>query len=102
MGQHAALVLQEDLEKGELLGREGDPLAVDEDLMPGWIDADRAVFDHGRTLLDRVRLAQVGIDAGQQHFGAEWLGDIVVGAGIERHDRLAVVMARRQHDDRHV
>ena len=38
--------------------------------------------------------------AGQQLVGAERLGDVIVGAGVERSDLLALVADRRQHEDR--
>ena len=46
-------------------------------------------------------MAQGGAQAGHQLVGAERLGDIVVGAGVERGDLGRLVAAARQHDDRH-
>ena len=40
-------------------------------------------------------LAQMRADAGQQHPEAEWLGHIVVGAGIEAEDRVRIRTLRR-------
>ncbi len=46
------------------------------------------------------RAAQMGADAGQQFLNAEWLGHVVVGAGIERLDLRALVIANRKHQHR--
>ena len=47
-------------------------------------------------------VAQRHAHARQQLAGAEGLGQVVVGAGVERGDLVALLAARRQHDDRHV
>src|ERR1044072_4444935 len=38
----------------------------------------------------------------KQFADAERLGEIVVGAGVERSDLVSLVRARRQNDDRHL
>src|SRR5687768_887251 len=47
------------------------------------------------------RMAQSGAHAREQLADAEWLGDVVVGAGVERLDLRALLDARREHHDRH-
>ncbi|MCY1366417.1 hypothetical protein D9M69_533120 [compost metagenome] len=46
--------------------------------------------------------AQVGAHAGEQFAGAEGLGEVVVGAGVECGDLVGFVGAGREHDDRHL
>ncbi len=46
--------------------------------------------------------AQRDADPGQQLFGTERLGDVVVGAEVERLHLVGLVAARREHDDRHL
>ena len=46
------------------------------------------------------RPAQVGPHARQQFLNAEWLGHVVVGAGIERLDLGALVITHREHQHR--
>ena len=40
-------------------------------------------------------------EPGEQLADAERLGDVVVGAGVERRDLVRLLAARREHDDRH-
>src|SRR5207237_1541162 len=47
------------------------------------------------------RVAQRRAHARQELPHAEGLGDVVVGAGIERLDLGALLVARGKHDDRH-
>ena len=54
-----------------------------------------------RLLLRRRRPPQRGAQAGEQLVHAERLGDVVVGAGVERGDLVALAVAHREHDDRH-
>ena len=49
-----------------------------------------------------VDAAQRGAHARQQLVHAERLRDVVVGARVERGDLVALGVARRQHDDRHL
>ena len=49
-----------------------------------------------------VRAPENCTQPGEQLLSAEWLGDVVVGAGVERPDLLALVADRREHDDRHL
>ena len=46
--------------------------------------------------------AEDGADARQQLARAERLGHIIVGAGLEAANAVALLAARGQHDDRHV
>src|SRR5262245_50219941 len=51
--------------------------------------------------LGSQRMAQSYPHPGQELAHAEWLGDVIVGAGVERLDLGALLGARRQHEDRH-
>ena len=50
----------------------------------------------------RGRVAQRHAHARQQLAHAEGLGHVVVGAGVERGDLVALLAARGEHDDRHL
>ena len=45
-------------------------------------------------------LTQLRADAGQQYGEAERFGDVIVGAGFEPENRIAVGIVAGQHDDR--
>src|SRR3546814_2639765 len=59
------------------------------------VDPYRAGFDHDDLVPVRcgAPMTQRGADAGEQFVGVERLGDIVVGAEIERGDLLGAVFA---------
>ena len=40
-------------------------------------------------------------EPGEQLADAERLGDVVIGASVERRDLVGLLAARREHDDRH-
>ena len=82
------------------LGREVDFLAAAGH--PAIVEVDRHVADrHDRA--DRLvgqAVAQRGADAGEQFLGVERLGQVIVGAEIERGDLLRGVLARGDDDQR--
>jgi hypothetical protein len=83
----------------ELLGGELELLVAHPG--PVRLDVDAHAV-RGRRLLGLGRAApQQGPDAGQQLGEAERLGDVVVGAGVQAHDRVHLVGARGQDEDRH-
>ncbi len=45
---------------------------------------------------------EAGTDPGQQLVHAEWLGDKVIGAGIQSFDFVLFLASDRQHDDGHI
>ena len=57
---------------------------------------------HGGSGGRRLRMAQGHFDPGNQFFHFKWFGDIVVGAPGQPGHLIADVIARRQHDDRHL
>jgi hypothetical protein len=59
-----------------------------------WADA------HDRFVGVIAAAAQDGADAGGELLGAEWLGDVVVGAGVERAHLLVFIAQGAEHDDR--
>jgi hypothetical protein len=42
----------------------------------------------------------LGPDPRQQHRKAKWLGDIIVGAGLQPENRIRIGIVAGQHDDR--
>src|SRR5262249_8266997 len=62
------------------------------------IDGVPADPDRGRRLPARPAPGD-SPDAGQQFVNAEWLGDVVVGAGVQRVDLVVAVRATGEHHD---
>ncbi len=82
MRHHLAGVARQVQKQIEFLGREMNGLALHGDGMGSLIDDEVASLD-GRSGTLRGA-AQMRAHAGQQFLNAEWLGHIVVGAGVER------------------
>ena len=70
--------------------------------MRGNIDHDVADAQQRRVRALAPARPQRGAHARQQFRDAERLGDVIIGAEIERRDLLGLLLARRQHDDRRV
>ena len=84
------------------LGRgEAHLLAVASDLLGREVDREVGGLDQ-RLLLRRGRAAQRGAQPREELVHAERLRDVVVGAGVERGDLVALGVAHREHDDRHL
>jgi len=49
-----------------------------------------------------IGAAQDGPDPAAEFPDRERLGDVVVGADLEAQDLVALIVARREHDDRHL
>ena len=65
------------------------------------VDLDIVKLNRLRAAFGRRRhAAQRGADARQQFRRAERLGDVIVGAGVERGHFILLGIAHRQHDDR--
>ena len=101
VGQHPAGMLRQERQQLEFLRRQPHFFAVPEH--PESLAVDDQVAAHDRLARRRRRLdaPQRRADAGQQLLGAERLGDVVVGAGVERAHLVAFGAARREHQDRH-
>ena len=100
MGEDLSGVLSEDDEEVELLGCEVGFLAADEDFVLRNVDDEVA---HGDDLLGLGggggAAAELGADAGLQFLDAEGLGDVVVGAGVERGYFDGFLIANGEDDD---
>ena len=102
MREHPARVLGERQEQPVLGRREVHRFAAHRHHPPGPVDRE---FAGGEDRLLRAgraagRVAQRHAHARQQFRHAERLGEVVVGAGVERVDLVALLSARREHDDR--
>ena len=100
MGHELAAVLRQHAQEIELDRRQVDQLAGARDAAVGNVDHD--VADRDRRLGRGVgRAAQDGAQARCQLLAAERLRHVVVGAGVERTDLLALVADGGDDDDRH-
>ena len=63
------------------------------------IDLEIARFDWPEFRLFRARAAEIGADARQEFLHAERLGDVIVGARIQRLNLSPLLTAHREHDD---
>src|SRR6185312_7905006 len=96
--QEFALVLGEQPQQGVLVRGELHAFPADGDFAPLEIQPQLADLDDrvGRRLSPPQRRTETG----KQLVDAERLRDVVVGAGIERRDLLALVTDDGEHDDR--
>ena len=103
VGQHLAGMDHQQSQQIVFLGRELDLLASHASPMRRTRSTDEiARTNTGALALRLEAVAQRGAQARHQLLHAEGLGDVIVGAEIERLDLAALVVADRQHDDRHV
>jgi hypothetical protein len=86
----------------ELLLRQPDLAPLEPHPAVRHVDGQRPGLDHrlGRVVLQPAA-AQGGAQTGGQLGDAEGLGDVVVGAAVQRLDLLRLAGADRQHDHRH-
>ena len=97
---HEAGVACEEGEDVELGRRQGDLLARPADAAAGDVDLEVAGRDDRRRRRERRRPPQQRADAGEQLAGGERLGEVVVGALVQRRDLVGLVGAHRQDQDR--
>ena len=100
VGQNPAGVLNEEQEQLELFRRQPNLILPHEHPPPIPIDRDRAERNDPPRRWCRIHASESDPNACQQFFGAEGLGDIIVRAGIERRDLVALGSAGRQDDHR--
>ena len=97
--QDTALVLEQVLEQEELLGRQPDLTAVDQDDVPFDVHGERAVSQEPGGA-GPMGAPQQRAHARDHFVGAERLGDVVVGAQLEPDDAIRLFGPGREHDDR--
>src|SRR5579859_454308 len=103
VGQYFVRVPRHENQQLEFLWRQVDFPASDAHLARFRIDVKIAIFDGLRWLFfRRAHAAKVGPYARQQLIHTERLGNVVVGAGIERLNFTLLFLADREHDDRHL
>jgi len=84
-----------------LLGRKRNRAVPYADSMFGKVDMEIADFNRRGVLFSASGSPpEVGTDSSQQLFNAEWLGYVIVGAGIERLSLIVLIASRREHNDR--
>ena len=88
------------VKKVKLLWRQPDCPAPDSDVALDQIDLDLLESDHLRSSLRREgNSTQSSPDPGEQLRCAIWLGDKVIGSGIERFDLVLLSIPHSEHDD---
>ena len=97
-GQKAALVEQEVLEDGELLGRQVDIVAVDLHRVGGGIESHLAGMELGLSV-GKVAAGQRP-QPGDHLAEGEGLDQVVVRTSIEAGDTIVDRVARGEHQDR--
>src|ERR1700744_2010541 len=101
MSNDLARIAREVKQQIEFFRREMNGSAADGHTMRGCIDDKVAYFD--RDIGVPVRSApQVCTDARQQFLRAEWLRDVIVSSGVECFNLRALLVAHREHKDRHI
>ena len=94
-------LLQQDAQDLELARRQVDALAGDADLVPRGIELERSDDDPAGPVGGRAgRMSERDPEPRIELVDAERLGDVVVGAALERLDLLALLVAAGQDDDR--
>lgn len=97
MSENLAGVLREVEEQIELRGCEVDGVAEQGDGVRVRIDAEVARFNRSAHAFRSA--PQVSAHTSEEFLGAEWLGDVVVGAGIECFDFGLFLVAHGKHHD---
>jgi hypothetical protein len=93
MGDEATGMAHQERQDVELLARQLGLGAVDRHHPPRQIDTQAARRQHRLLRRRRLAIAQQRAQPGHQLAGGEGLGDVVVGAGVEGGDLLALGVA---------
>ena len=101
MGQHLAGMLHQHAQQFVFLGRQLDLAVADLDDTAHQVDREVAGPEHRPLAMDLQLMPQRRAHAGEQFIHPERLGQVIVGAEIERLDLAGLVAAARQHHDRH-
>ena len=101
-GQDDAGVARQRGQQVELAGAQLEPPVADVGLAPAGIDAQVADLDRPAALGRHVGPAQDRLDPRHQGSRVERLGHVVVRAQLQADDRVHVLGAGGQHQDRHV
>src|SRR5450755_4140780 len=98
LGDHRAGTMREILEYAILHGGESNKFSVTPHREIGGADFDFAHFQYGRTLA--LAAADQRFGPRQQFAQIKWLGDIIVGAGVEQGDDRLLLVPRSQDQHR--
>ena len=98
-GHGDAFVLGEREEQVELFGAEVEGAVFEGGFASLTVERKGADLHFGAGALDAVGAAQDGLDAGDELFGVEGLGEVVVSAEFEAGDFDGVLFAHGQHED---
>ena len=96
--EHTTGILQEDIEQPQFLGRDVDRLAAAPQFRT--LEIDLAVAEAVGRAASASAAAQLRANARAQLAQAEWLGDVVVGAGVEAQLLFRFLRPRGQENDR--
>ena len=98
--QDSAGIAQEMFEQAEFFCRERDFHLLYGDFVSREIHDETAIAILGRAVVRfPLKPSKEGLDAGNQGFGAEWFGDVVVGSQLQANDGVRFLGFGGQHDD---
>src|SRR5262249_8744106 len=99
--ENLARVLNEGAQEIVFFRRKVHLLVADLDDAPDEIDGQITGPEYWPFTMDLKLVAQRGSHPRKQFVHSERLGDVIVGAEVQRLDLAGLVAAARQHDDRH-
>src|SRR5512133_3571441 len=98
LGHGLAPAAEQELQQGQLAGRQLDLGLAPPGPLGGGVQAQVAGLEHGRALAGAA--PQQRPQPRHQHGVRERLGEVVVGAAVERLDLVQLALLGRQHEDR--
>src|SRR5262249_53720140 len=101
MREHLAGVLHQNAEQFVFLGRELNTLGLEFDDPPHQIDREIADTKNRPLAMLLQLMPKRGAHPGQKLIHSEWLGHVIVRAGIERLNLAGFVVTAGQNYDRH-
>ena len=100
--EDAARPTHEGMQEAELDGRDLNPIAVEFDLHPVWIDHQSVGGQDRLVGADTTAPPELGSDARHQLARTERLHDVVVRSEVQAHDLVGVAAASGQQHDRDI
>ncbi len=102
VGQDLVPVLDQVFQQPEFLAGQADLHPVMHDPVVFKIDLEAILPVSGRLSLRAVSCSQPDLDPGHQFRHPERLGQVIIGAGVQRTDLFSFLGTHRQYDHRHL